>query len=231
MSLGARARIAALRTDIAHHDYRYYGLDDPEIPDADYDALMSELRALEAAHPELITPDSPTQRVAGTPSASFAEVVHEVPMLSLDNAFSDEEVRAFDRRAGERLGTDEPLEYLAEPKLDGLAVTVIYRDGLLERAATRGDGFTGEDVTVNVRALRAVPLRLRPPAPALLEKTGMPSRRASARSAFSGRVRRRGSSSRPSRRCSPRHRPRWAPMSRRGSSGRPMRCATSWRCG
>ena len=172
MSLGARARIAALRTDIAHHDYRYYGLDDPEIPDADYDALMSELRALEAAHPELITPDSPTQRVAGTPSASFAEVVHEVPMLSLDNAFSDEEVRAFDRRAGERLGTDEPLEYLAEPKLDGLAVTVIYRDGLLERAATRGDGFTGEDVTVNVRALRAVPLRLRPPAPALLEVRG-----------------------------------------------------------
>ena len=172
MSGGARERIAALRTEIARHDYRYYGLDDPEIPDADYDRLMSELRALEGAHPELITPDSPTQRVAGAPSASFEEVVHEVPMLSLDNAFSDEEVRAFDRRAAERLGTDEPLEYLAEPKLDGLAVTAIYRAGLLERAATRGDGFKGEDVTANVRTIRAFPLRLHGKAPALLEVRG-----------------------------------------------------------
>ena len=172
MSDGARERIAALRTEIAHHDYRYYGLDDPEIPDADYDRLMSELRTLEGAHPELITADSPTQRVAGAPSASFEEVVHEVPMLSLDNAFSDEEVRAFDRRAAERLGTDEPLEYLAEPKLDGLAVTAIYRAGLLERAATRGDGFKGEDVTANVRTIRAFPLRLHGKAPALLEVRG-----------------------------------------------------------
>ncbi len=172
MSTGARERIAALRTEIARHDYRYYVLDDPEIPDAEYDRLMSELRDLEAAHPQLITPDSPTQRVAGTPSASFEEVVHEVPMLSLDNAFSDEEVRAFDRRAAERLGTDGPLEYLAEPKLDGLAVTVIYRDGLLERAATRGDGFKGEDVTANVRAIRAFPLRLQGKAPPLLEARG-----------------------------------------------------------
>ena len=172
MSDGARERIAALRTEIAHHDERYYGLDDPQIPDADYDQLLRELRALEGAHPELITPDSPTQRVAGAPSAAFEAVVHEVPMLSLDNAFSDEEVRAFERRAAERLGTDEPLEYLAEPKLDGLAVTAIYRAGLLERAATRGDGFKGEDVTANVRAIRAVPLRLRAKAPALLEVRG-----------------------------------------------------------
>ena len=155
MSPGARARIAALRAEIARHDYRYYVLDDPEIPDAEYDRLMQELKALEAAHPGLVTPDSPTQRVAGAPSGEFGEVVHEVPMLSLENAFSDEEVAAFDRRARERLEQEGPLEYWAEPKLDGLAVTAIYRNGLLERAATRGDGFKGEDVTgqVNLAAI------------------------------------------------------------------------------
>ncbi len=172
MSAGARTRCAALRAEIARHDYRYYVLDDPEIPDAEYDKLMASLKPLEADHPELITPDSPTQRVAGVPRSDFGEVVHEVPMLSLDNAFADEEVAAFDRRARERLDVSGPLEYLAEPKLDGLAVTAIYREGVLERAATRGDGFRGEDVTANVRTIRSFPLRLRGRAPTVLEVRG-----------------------------------------------------------
>jgi len=168
----AAARAAELRAQIAQHDYHYYVLDEPLIPDAEYDRLMQELRALEAAHPELITPDSPTQRVSGTPGASFGEVVHKVPMLSLDNAFTEEDLQAFDRRIHERLGVAGELDYVAEPKFDGLAVTVIYRDGLLERAATRGDGVRGEDVTANVRTIRAVPQRLRGQAPALLEARG-----------------------------------------------------------
>jgi len=168
----AAARAAELRAQIAQHDYHYYVLDEPLIPDAEYDRLMRELRALEEAHPELITPDSPTQRVSGTPGASFGEVVHKVPMLSLDNAFTEEDLQAFDRRIHERLGAAGELDYVAEPKFDGLAVTVIYRDGLLERAATRGDGVRGEDVTANVRTIRAVPQRLRAQAPALLEARG-----------------------------------------------------------
>jgi DNA ligase (NAD+) len=169
---GAAARAAELRAQLAQHDYRYYVLDDPEVPDAEYDRLMRELRALEAADPTLITPDSPTQRVSGTPSSAFGEVVHRVPMLSLDNAFTEEDLTAFDRRIHERLGLSGELEYVAEPKLDGLAVTVIYRDGQLAQAATRGDGVTGEDVTANVRTIRAVPQRLRGTAPALLEARG-----------------------------------------------------------
>ena len=172
MTAAAAAQAAELRRQLAHHDYRYYVLDDPQVPDAEYDRLMRELRALEAAHPELITPDSPTQRVAGAPSAAFGEVVHRVPMLSLDNAFTEEDVAAFDRRIHERLGVSGDLEYVAEPKLDGLAVTVIYRDGLLEQAATRGDGVTGEDVTANVRTIRAVPQRLQGAAPRLIEARG-----------------------------------------------------------
>jgi DNA ligase (NAD+) len=168
----AAARAAQLRAEIAQHDYRYYVLDDPLLSDADYDRLMQELRALEAAHPELVSPDSPTQRIAGTPRAGFGAVVHQVLMLSLDNAFSEEDVRAFDRRIHERLGQAGELEYVAEPKLDGLAVSVIYREGRLERAATRGDGITGEDVTANVRTIRAVPQRLRGAAPALFEARG-----------------------------------------------------------
>ena len=161
MTDAAAARAAQLRSQITQHDFRYYVLDDPLVSDAEYDRLMQELRALEATHPELVTSDSPTQRVAGTPSAAFGEVVHQVPMLSLDNAFSEEDLRAFDRRIHERLERSGELDYVAEPKLDGLAVSVIYRDGLLERAATRGDGVTGEDVTTNVRTIRAVPQRLR----------------------------------------------------------------------
>ena len=172
MTASAAARAAQLRDQIAQHDYRYYVLDDPSIADADYDRLMQELRALESAHPELIAPDSPTQRVSGTPSAAFGEVVHQVPMLSLDNAFSEEDVRAFDRRIHERLGRSGELDYVAEPKLDGLAVSVIYRQGLLERAATRGDGLRGEDVTPNLRTIRAVPQRLLGAAPPLFEARG-----------------------------------------------------------
>ena len=172
MTAGPAARAAELREQLKRHDYRYYVLDDPQVPDAEYDRLMGELRALEAAHPELVTPDSPTQRVSGTPSAAFGEVVHRVPMLSLDNAFSDEDVAAFDRRLHERLGVEGELDYVAEPKLDGLAITLIYAQGRLEQAATRGDGVTGEDVTANVRTVRSVPHTLRPPAPPLIEVRG-----------------------------------------------------------
>jgi DNA ligase (NAD+) len=172
VTAGAAARAAELRAELAQHDYRYYVLDDPQVSDAEYDRLMLELRQLETAHPQLITPDSPTQRVSGTPSAAFGEVVHPVPMLSLDNAFADADVMAFDRRLHERLGVQGELDYVAEPKLDGLAVAIIYRDGALAQAATRGDGVTGEDVTANVRTIRAVPQALRGPAPPLLEARG-----------------------------------------------------------
>ncbi len=165
-------RIAELRRQIAYHDHRYYVLDDPEIPDAEYDRLWRELAELEAAHPELVTPDSPTQRVGGAPAEGFAEVVHAVPMLSLDNAFDEQEVRDFDRRVREGLGC-ERVRYACEPKLDGLAVTVRYAGGVLVRAATRGDGQRGEEVTANVRTLRSLPLRLlAEPAPELLEVRG-----------------------------------------------------------
>jgi DNA ligase (NAD+) len=168
----AANRAAALREQIAHHNYRYHVLDDPEISDAEFDALLRELRALEAEHPALVTPDSPTQRVGGSPAAAFPQVQHRVPMLSLDNAFSEEDVIAFDRRVRERLGRDVAVDYAAEPKLDGLAISVIYEHGLLARAATRGDGVTGEDVTANVRTIESVPLRLRGTAPPLLEVRG-----------------------------------------------------------
>jgi DNA ligase (NAD+) len=168
----AEARVAELRAQIAHHDHRYYVLDDPEIPDAEYDKLMAELRALETEYPDLVTPESPTQRVSGKPIAAFGEVIHKVPMLSLDNAFTDEDVQAFDRRIHERLNVSGSLQYVAEPKLDGLAVTVIYRNGRFEQAATRGDGVKGEDVTENVRTIRSVPHTLRGKAPHVLEVRG-----------------------------------------------------------
>ena len=168
----AASRIAELREQVRRHDYRYYVLDDPQISDARYDALLAELRDLEAAHPALVTPDSPTQRVGGTPSAAFGEVVHAVPMLSLDNAFSDADVVDFDRRVRERLDV-ETVDYCAEPKIDGLAISLRYEHGRLVQAATRGDGTRGEDVTANVRAIRSVPLALRGRRlPALLEVRG-----------------------------------------------------------
>ncbi len=153
------ARAKRLRERIEYHNHRYYVLDDPEIPDAEYDRLMRELEALEAADPSLIVPDSPTQRVGAAPSAAFDEVRHALPMLSLANAFDEQELRDFDRRARERLERDEVI-YTAETKLDGLAVSLRYEGGALARAATRGDGARGEDVTANVRTIRAVPLRL-----------------------------------------------------------------------
>ena len=156
----AARRIDQLRAEIAHHDYRYHVLDDPEVSDASYDRLMLELRELEAAHPELVTPDSPTQRVGSAPSQEFPPVVHAVPMLSLENAFTDEDIVDFDRRARTRLEV-ERIEYAAEPKLDGLAISLRYEAGRLVQAATRGDGSRGEDVTANVRAIRRVPLTLR----------------------------------------------------------------------
>ena len=168
----AGKRAAQLRQQISHHDHRYYTLDDPEISDAAYDELLTELRALESAHPELVTPDSPTQRVSGAPAGRFAPVTHAVPMLSLDNAFSDADVRAFDRRIHERLEHAGPIEYHAEPKLDGLAVSLRYRHGELAQAATRGDGTTGEDVTANIRTIRSVPQRLKGHAPAEVEVRG-----------------------------------------------------------
>ena len=168
----AAKRIAELREQIERHDYRYYVLDDPEVSDARYDALVAELRALEAAHPELVSPDSPTQRVGGVASAAFGEVVHAVPMLSLDNAFAEQDVLDFDRRVRERLDV-ESVDYSAEPKIDGLAISLRYEAGRLVQAATRGDGTRGEDVTANVRAIRSVPLALRgPDVPPLLEVRG-----------------------------------------------------------
>lgn len=169
----ARQRVERLRSQIEHHNYRYHVLDDPEIPDAEFDRMLVELRALEREHPELITPESPTQRVGGAPVAGFAEVRHRTPMLSLDNAFSREEVEAFDRRVRERLETDREIEYSCEPKLDGLAVSLTYRNGTLELGATRGDGTVGEDVTHNIRTIQSVPLRLTGRGwPGLLEARG-----------------------------------------------------------
>jgi DNA ligase (NAD+) len=155
-----RERADQLREQINYHNYRYYVLDNPEIPDAEYDRLFRELQALEQHHPELITADSPTQRVGAQPAKELGEVKHLAPMLSLSNAFSDEELGDFDRRVRERLGVDH-VTYTAEPKLDGLAMSLLYEDGRLVRGATRGDGTTGEDVTQNVRTIDAVPLKLR----------------------------------------------------------------------
>lgn len=156
----AAENIQLLRNHINEHNHKYYVLDEPSIPDAEYDRLMRELQALEDANPELITSDSPTQRVGGAPLAGFTEVQHERPMLSLDNAMNADEFAAFYQRVQDRLKTDEPLEFACEPKLDGLAISLLYVNGVLERAATRGDGQTGEDVTQNVRTIKNVPLRL-----------------------------------------------------------------------
>jgi DNA ligase (NAD+) len=158
-----RERAAFLRSEIERHNRLYYVLDQPEITDAEYDRLFEELVALEREHPELASPDSPTQRVGAPPLKEFAEVRHRTPMLSLANAFDEEEVRAFDRRVREGLDV-QSVEYAAEPKFDGLAVSLSYRDGVFTQGATRGDGTTGEDVTPNLRTVRSLPLRL-PAAP------------------------------------------------------------------
>jgi len=156
---GAVERVADLRKQIEYHNYRYYVLDDPEIPDAEYDRLMRQLIDLEHQYPELITPDSPTQRVGGEPLKIFTQVAHRIPMLSLSNAFSEQDVKDFDKRNCDQLELTS-IPYVAEPKLDGLAVSLRYEAGLLVKCATRGDGMQGEDVTLNVRTIGAVPLRL-----------------------------------------------------------------------
>ena len=160
---GAQAakRAAQLREMLDRYNVRYYVLDDPEVPDAEYDQRMEELKSLEARFPELISLESPTQRVGAAPVAAFAEVRHRLPMLSLDNAFSEEEVRDFDRRIRECFENPRAVKYSAEPKLDGLAVSATYEDGVFARAATRGDGDKGEDISANLRTLRSLPLKLR----------------------------------------------------------------------
>ena len=155
----ASARAAALRREIAEHNHRYHVLDAPSIADSSYDALMRELQAIETEHPDLVVADSPTQRVGAVVASGFAEVRHDVAMLSLGNAFSDEDARNFFERIREKLGRDD-IAFSVEPKIDGLAISLLYVDGLLTRAATRGDGTTGEDVTHSVRTIHSVPLRL-----------------------------------------------------------------------
>ncbi|AOS97623.1 DNA ligase [Microbulbifer aggregans] len=156
-----RERAQELHDILQRANYQYYVLDAPELPDVEYDRRIRELQELEAEYPELVSPDSPTQRVGAAPLTEFAEVRHQVPMLSLDNAFDDDELREFDRRVRDRLNSPDAVEYACEPKLDGIAISLLYRDGVLERAATRGDGTTGEDITQNVRTIGSVPLRLR----------------------------------------------------------------------
>ena len=166
-SVGAK-RVAELRRQLAEHDHAYYVLDAPAISDAEYDALYRQLVDLEAAHPDLITPDSPTQRVGGAPVTAFDTFTHRVPMLSLNNAFADGEVEAFDRRVRDALKIDR-VRYACEPKFDGRAISLVYDDGRFVVGATRGDGATGETVTANVRTIGAIPLSLPRNAPVRIE--------------------------------------------------------------
>ncbi|MBA1196692.1 NAD-dependent DNA ligase LigA [Pseudomonas sp. S07E 245] len=169
----AETRIHQLRAELDQHNYRYYVLDEPSIPDAEYDRLFNELKALEAEHPHLVTPDSPTQRVGGSALAAFSQIRHEVPMLSLGNAFEEADLREFDRRVVDGLDQPGAVDYSCEPKLDGLAVSLLYRDGQLVQGATRGDGTTGEDISSNVRTVRNIPLKLQGSGwPAVLEVRG-----------------------------------------------------------
>ncbi len=169
----AAVEVEQLHARLRQHNYRYYVLDEPSIPDAEYDRLLRRLQKLEQANPELITVDSPTQRVGAQPLSEFRQVRHELPMLSLDNAFSAEEMGDFERRLQDRLKSSAAIEYACEPKLDGIAVSLLYRDGVLERGATRGNGSSGEDITHNVRTIPSIPLRLLgEDYPALLEVRG-----------------------------------------------------------
>src|SRR5438132_8271944 len=174
----ARAATASVKKEIEelgeklrYHEYRYYVLDDPEISDAAYDRMMSRLKELEAAYPELVKPDSPTVRVGGAPREGFSTVRHARPMLSLDNAFSYDALREWDRRVREGSG-QEKIEYIAEHKFDGLSISLQFEDGVLARGVTRGDGATGEDVTPNVKTIRSIPLRADT---AVLKKVKLPA--------------------------------------------------------
>src|ERR1700730_1345218 len=170
------AEAEKLREEINRANYRYYVLDDPEISDAEYDQLMRRLEAIEREHPELATPDSPTQRVGAEPSEKLGVVVHRRAMMSLGNAMDAEEMREFDKRIKRLLRSDADIEYVAEIKLDGLGIELIYEDGILTVGSTRGDGTNGEDVTQNVRTIKSVPLRLQNPdhgkVPHILEVRG-----------------------------------------------------------
>jgi DNA ligase (NAD+) len=169
-------RVKWLRQELHRHNHRYYVLDDPEVSDAAYDRMMQELTGLEKAHPELSTPDSPTARVGAPPLASFTSAPHAIPMLSLDNGFDDSDILEFDQRVRKLLETDRPILYTAEPKLDGIAVEIVYEDGRLTLGTTRGDGVNGEVITENIRTIRPVPLILQPgpdgKTPPLLEVRG-----------------------------------------------------------
>ena len=158
MNEDVKKRVAELRQTLHYHNHLYYVLDEPEISDAEYDRLMQELIELETAYPRLIEPDSPTQRVGAAPLDKFESVAHTIPMLSLENAFDEEEALAFDKRIRRYLKTDQPLLYTAEPKLDGVAVELVYEDGRLTEASTRGDGYTGELITANIRTIKSIPL-------------------------------------------------------------------------
>src|ERR1700675_2834325 len=164
-------KIEALREKIRHHEYLYYVLDNPEISDAEFDRLMRQLKDLEGEHPSLITPDSPTQRVGGKPREGFVKVRHSTPMLSLDNTYSEEELRAWERRVHELTGRSE-VDYVCELKLDGMSLALVYEDGRLARGVTRGDGSVGEDVTLNVRTVRSIPLTVEK---SKLKQAGIPA--------------------------------------------------------
>src|SRR5438034_3011544 len=170
MSAKLQNEVERLREEIRHHEYRYYVLDDPELSDAEFDRLTNDLKKLEAEHPELITPDSPTQRVGGKPREGFVKVPHSIPMLSLDNAYSEGELRSWERRVHELAGRKD-IEYVCELKLDGMSLALRYEDGKLIRGITRGDGNVGEDVTSNVRTVRSVPLSI---SRDQLKKAGIP---------------------------------------------------------
>ena len=177
MAADPRKRAESLREEIRRHEHLYYVLDQPEISDADYDALIRELQKIETQHPNLLTPDSPTQRVGGKAREGFVKVAHSTPMLSLDNALNEAELREFDRRVRDGL-KGEKYRYVAELKLDGLSMAVHYRNGILSQAITRGDGEVGEEVTENARTIRSIPLKIHGEAAAAFEVRGevvMPS--------------------------------------------------------
>jgi DNA ligase (NAD+) len=163
-------KIEALREKIRHHEYLYYVLDNPEISDGDFDKLMQQLKDLEAEHPSLVTPHSPSQRVGGKPREGFVKVQHSSPMLSLDNTYNEEELRDWERRVHELSGRSD-VDYVCELKLDGMSLALVYEDGTLVRGVTRGDGSVGEDVTLNIRTVRSIPLSIPKDS---LKKAGIP---------------------------------------------------------
>ena len=173
--MDTKNQILSLRDQLVNHNYRYYVLEDPIISDDEYDRLLRELEHLEKQRPDLITPDSPTQRVGAPPLSNFESIPHQLPMLSLENAMNEEEIRAFDKRIKKKIETDETIEYVAEPKLDGIGIELVYENGMFTSGSTRGDGFTGENITQNLRTIQSIPLRLRTdelPSPDLLEVRG-----------------------------------------------------------